>query len=184
LARELEVGVMALYGYVRTKDELFDGVTDAIIRQLDLTADPASPRDEQLATIFTKLPESLDRQPGARELLLLRSAEGPAINRVRETGTGILRSAGYRPARSLHAPGPVLLHTRLCRNHESAEVNVRTFPDFAQALLAYPERTAGDAYTAGLRFLIDGIAPNVNRNEWRSGSPSRRFKPDHRRRRP
>jgi hypothetical protein len=69
---------------------------------------------------------------------------------------------------------------------QSLRNSARVIPDpaAAGASSAPALQTARDAYTAGLRFLIDGIAPNVNRNEWRSGSPSRRFKPDHRRRRP
>jgi AcrR family transcriptional regulator len=174
LARDLDVGVMTLYGYIRTKDELLDSVTDAILRQLDLTVDPASPWDQQLATIFTRLLDSLDRQPGARELLLLRSAEGPASDQVRETVIRILRSAGYTPAQSLHALAilysftlgyAATSHRSRAASHEFGQVNVRTSPYLAEALLAYPERTTRETYTTGLQFLIDGIAANLDRND-------------------
>ena len=167
LARELDVGVMTLYSYVRTKDELLDGVADTIVGSLDLSYDSAATWDEQLATIFTKLLDSLDRQPAARELFLLRSAEGPALNALRESVIRVLRTAGYSAGQSLHALAVLYSftlgfaatrHRVHANSHTFGEVNVIGSPFLAEALLAYPERASIDSYAVGLRFLLDGIA--------------------------
>ncbi|MFE3002167.1 TetR/AcrR family transcriptional regulator C-terminal domain-containing protein [Nocardia sp. NPDC059246] len=42
--------------------------------------------------------------------------------------------------------------------HDFAEVNVRTHPYLAEALLVCPERATTETFASGLQFLIEGIA--------------------------
>ncbi|MFE3001702.1 TetR/AcrR family transcriptional regulator [Nocardia sp. NPDC059246] len=167
LARDLEVGAMTLYGYIRTKEELLDGVADLALSQLDLSTDESAPWEEQITTIFTKILLGLEDRPGIRELLVLRSAHGPTINLIREKVIRILRTAGYTPAQSVHALAMLYSftlgfaaasHRSGATDNDFAEVNVRTHPYLAEALLAYPERTTMQTFASGFRFLLEGIA--------------------------
>lgn len=79
LARELGVGVMSLYHYVKTKDDLVDGLAEVSIAELDITVAAERPWDEELIRIGTELHRALRAHPSAIQLLLTRTRPPPSF---------------------------------------------------------------------------------------------------------
>jgi AcrR family transcriptional regulator len=94
LADELDVGVMSLYYYVSSKDELIGGMVDAVFSEVEL---PPTDLDWKTAmrrrAISTR--EVLNRHRWAVGLMESRALPGPASFRVHNAVLGILREAGF-----------------------------------------------------------------------------------------
>jgi AcrR family transcriptional regulator len=102
LAPELGVEAMSLYTHVRNKDDLLDGMADAVIGEIPISADgpdwKASLREMALAARGVVL-----RHPWAPQLIETRTAPGPAALQYINAVLGILRGAGFSVAQAHHA---------------------------------------------------------------------------------
>ena len=166
LARALGVGTMSLYVYVRTKDEILDGIADRAIEGWHLTVDPATSWDEQVIGIFVEIERQLEAQPGVLELLLLRSVEGPSVNAVRDTVVTIFLTAGFPPDHALQALGMLYAHTlgfaasahRAGRDaHEFENLPPSSYPRLSQVARHYDSRATPEAFRTGLGYLLAGL---------------------------
>ena len=92
LAVELDVGVMTLYSYVRTKDEILDALTDLALSELELPDTGAW--HEQLAQLFTNLHALLVAHPSVARIEAIRPLVGPAALRAADRGLGLLAEGG------------------------------------------------------------------------------------------
>ena len=63
LAARLGVVPGALYRHVRSKEQLYDLVLDAVLAEVDCRADPAQPWTAQVATLAHRLRGALDTTP-------------------------------------------------------------------------------------------------------------------------
>jgi AcrR family transcriptional regulator len=94
LADELGVGVMSLYHYVSSKDELITGMVDIVFGEIEL---PPADVDWQTAmrqrAISTR--NTLNRHRWAVGLMESRAMPGPASFRVHNAVLGYLREAGF-----------------------------------------------------------------------------------------
>ncbi|MDQ3893663.1 MAG: TetR/AcrR family transcriptional regulator [Actinomycetota bacterium] len=94
LAGELGVGVMSLYYYVASKDELITGMVDVVFSEIEL---PSTDVDWKMAmrqrAISTR--NALARHPWAVGLMESRATPGPASFRVHNAVLGYLREAGF-----------------------------------------------------------------------------------------
>ena len=101
LAQELGVEAMSLYTHVRNKDDLLDGMVDAVIGQIPISADgagwKASLRQMALAARSVIL-----RHPWAARTIETRSAPGPAALRYVNAVIGIFREGGFSIAQAHH----------------------------------------------------------------------------------
>ena len=101
LAQELGVEAMSLYTHVRNKDDLLDGMVDAVIGQIPISADgagwKASLRQMALAARTVVL-----RHPWAARTIETRSAPGPAALRYVNAVIGIFREGGFSIAQAHH----------------------------------------------------------------------------------
>ena len=101
LAQELGVEAMSLYTHVRNKDDLLDGMVDAVIGQIPISADgagwKASLRQMALAARSVIL-----RHPWAARTIETRSAPGPAALRYINAVLGIFREGGFSIAQAHH----------------------------------------------------------------------------------
>ena len=101
LAQELGVEAMSLYTHVRNKDDLLDGMVDAVIGQVPISADgagwKASLRQMALAARSVIL-----RHPWAARTIETRSAPGPAALRYVNAVIGIFREGGFSIAQAHH----------------------------------------------------------------------------------
>jgi AcrR family transcriptional regulator len=102
LAQELGVEAMSLYTHVRNKNDLLDGMTDAVISQIPMSADgagwKASLRQLALAARSIML-----RHPWAPRTVETQTAPGPAALHYVNSVLGILREGGFSIAQTHHA---------------------------------------------------------------------------------
>jgi AcrR family transcriptional regulator len=102
LAQELGVEAMSLYTHVRNKDDLLDGMVDAVIGKIPTSADGAdwktSLRQMALAARSVVL-----THPWAPRPIQSRTTPGYATMRYINTVLGVLREGGFTVAQAHHA---------------------------------------------------------------------------------
>lgn len=102
LARELDVEAMSLYTHVRNKDDLLDGMVDAVIGQIPTDGDgpdwKASLRRIVLAARGVVL-----RHPWAPRTIQTRATPGLAVLNYVNAVIGVLREGGFSVAQAHHA---------------------------------------------------------------------------------
>jgi len=102
LGRELGVEAMALYRHVRHKDDLLDGVVEAIVGEIE----PSQPGDDWKQALRTQILGAravMLRHPWARRVLEERGVGGPATLGYIESVLAILRAGGFSVDLAHHA---------------------------------------------------------------------------------
>ncbi|MEV4840753.1 TetR/AcrR family transcriptional regulator [Nonomuraea sp. NPDC049486] len=102
VAARLGVTAMALYRHVRSKDDLLDGLVEALLTEFP-PPDPGLPWRERLALTATAVRASAGRHPAVFPLLLRRPAETDQARRVRDGVLAALREAGLDDERAARA---------------------------------------------------------------------------------
>jgi AcrR family transcriptional regulator len=102
LAQELGVKPMALYHHVANKDEILDGIVDAVFSEIELPSAGGDWRAEMRRRALSAR-RVLRRHPWAIALLQSRTNPGPATLRHHDTMIGTLRRAGFSVAMTAHA---------------------------------------------------------------------------------
>ena len=102
LAQELGVEAMSLYTHVRNKDDLLDGMVDAVIGEIPATADGAGWQAalRQMALAARAVVLTHPWAPGPIES---RAAPGPAAMHYINTVLGVLREGGFTVVQAHHA---------------------------------------------------------------------------------
>jgi AcrR family transcriptional regulator len=98
IAARLGVVPGALYRHVRSKEELYDLVLDAVLAEVDYQGDPGAPGAERVAALAHRLRAVLENNPGIAALLRARDPVSPAALTLAEAFLAPLRAAGL--------PGP------------------------------------------------------------------------------
>src|SRR5271166_1937319 len=94
LARRLGVVPGALYRHVRSKEQLYDLILDAVLAEVDCRTDPALPWTAQLAMLANRLRAVLENHPGIAALLKTRDPVSPASLALAEAFLAPLQAAG------------------------------------------------------------------------------------------
>ena len=102
LAQELGVEAMSLYTHVRNKDDLLDGMVDAVIGEIPISADGADWKTS-LRQIVLAARSVVLTHPWAPQPIASRTTLGPAMLRYVNTVLGILREGGFTIAQAHHA---------------------------------------------------------------------------------
>jgi AcrR family transcriptional regulator len=102
LGEELGVEAMSLYTHVAGKDDLLDGMTDAVFAEIDL---PAEDQDWRTAMRDRALSAraALVRHPWSIRLMQSRTSPGPATLRHHDSVIGTLRRSGFSLELTAHA---------------------------------------------------------------------------------
>jgi AcrR family transcriptional regulator len=103
LAEELGIGVMTLYGYVRDKDELYEGVMLLAFAEMQLNQIPDSPWYEQIRTSARQLHDLCQRHPNLTTTLLADRKSHPGLFYARERIFVAMQDAGFPTKVALHA---------------------------------------------------------------------------------
>ncbi|HEY7833075.1 MAG TPA: TetR/AcrR family transcriptional regulator [Ktedonobacterales bacterium] len=111
LARRLDAGVMTLYSYVRSKQELLDEVAMHAIAEVRLGASDPQDSSATLLSWGRGLRDVLLAHPGVAGVLASRAVIGPGIFRGVEGLLHRLRAAGLPPETALRAIYAVLIFT-------------------------------------------------------------------------
>jgi AcrR family transcriptional regulator len=95
LARELRVGEMTLYGYIRTKEEILDALGDSLIGRLSpRTFDPGRDWADQVVELFVEVHGLLAAHPEVGGLFATRHVVGPGSARALEMILALLHAGG------------------------------------------------------------------------------------------
>jgi TetR/AcrR family transcriptional regulator, tetracycline repressor protein len=84
IAARLGVVPGALYRHVRSKEQLYDLVLDAVLAEVDCRPDPSAPWAAQVAVLAYRLRAVLENNPGIAALLKARDPVSPASLAVAE----------------------------------------------------------------------------------------------------
>jgi AcrR family transcriptional regulator len=174
LADELGLGVMTLYNYFRTKDELLDSVCGHALEPLRTEPAAGASWERQLESAIRGLHLVLADNPGVLEVFATRSVYGPTLDQVRETLLGILHAAGFPTRQAIHALGALVSYavgftvTERARSPKSARVDPAArfralspdeYPHLVAAAEEYQEYVSAAAFEYGLHHLIDALRP-------------------------
>src|SRR5438132_3766164 len=176
LARRLECGVMTIYGYVDSKEDLLDAIALRGLADLrlprPLPAEPAA----ILAAWGRALRLTLLEHPSLPVIFLTQAVIGPGIFRGIEALLGGLGRAGMRPVAGLHAIYAVLIYTtgfvawelpRTVRQSQSvyaatwrrefAGLAPQDLPLTASVLDELPRLAGAEQFDLGLTALAAGL---------------------------
>jgi TetR/AcrR family transcriptional regulator, tetracycline repressor protein len=95
LAADIGVTPMALYWHFRSKEDLLEGLAEAIWGEIEVRVDPALSWSQQLRGGMESLVSVLRAHPCAARLLIDHEAKNEAMANVTEAALEILRSAGF-----------------------------------------------------------------------------------------
>ncbi len=94
IAARLGVVPGALYRHVRSKEQLYDLVLDAVLAEVDFEVDRGAPWAAQVAALAYRLRAVLENHPGIAALLKARDPVSPASLTLAEAFLAPLRAAG------------------------------------------------------------------------------------------
>ncbi|HEY1966476.1 MAG TPA: TetR/AcrR family transcriptional regulator C-terminal domain-containing protein [Pseudonocardia sp.] len=171
VADELGVGAMTIYSYVRSKEEMLDGIATRVLG--NLPADDPS-RDgwrERLELAAHHLHVALRDHPGVAQIVGSHRGPIPALDHYREKMLGILLDAGIPAGRAgqvlsalaAYAAGFAHIEQSRAGNEPSDEVRrLRRlprdeFPHLSDNAEAYANHVSQEAFTLGLRSFIAGL---------------------------
>jgi AcrR family transcriptional regulator len=177
LGEDLGVEAMSLYTHVASKDDLLDGMVDAVFAEIELPSGRAdwrrSMRDRAISARVV-----LNRHPWAIRLMQSRTAPGPATLHHHDTVIGTLRAAGFPVELTAHAfsaidayvYGFALQEASLPFDtaEEAAEVGASMFermpagayPHLVELTVEHilqPGYDYGDEFEFGLDLVLDGL---------------------------
>jgi TetR/AcrR family tetracycline transcriptional repressor len=176
LARRLDAGVMTLYGYVRSKQELLDAVAMRAIAEVRVPDLDAADQRAILLSWGRGLRTVLLVHPGVAGIIARRAVIGTGIFRGVETLVGPLRREGFDAASAVRAVYAVLIYTlgfvmwETPRVHEQppsayaaqwregfARLPEGAFPHVAAALPALGTLASEEQFELGLHALVTGL---------------------------
>jgi AcrR family transcriptional regulator len=183
LADELGVKPMTVYYYVKSKEEILDGIVDIVFAEIEL---PTVGRDWR--TELTRRARSargvLRTHPWAIPLLESRTSPGPATLRHHDAVLGVLRAGGFSAEATAHAyalldaylyghavqeaslpfegpEGPAEVAPQVVESMSLAG----DFPHLTEMMTSYylrPGYNFADEFQIGLDAILDALA------QWRS----------------
>jgi AcrR family transcriptional regulator len=171
LAQQCDVGVMTLYGYVKTKEELLGLLADRFLADTDLP-DPAAPWRDQLSSIIHSVRAAMLEHPALVPIIATQRLHGRSAHRGAEAVFAALGATGLPDSDTLAAFAALTSFTVGSVQRELGTASPTTAPDlaalgpaefpYASALLRElathePLRDFED----GLRFVVDGIAARI-----------------------
>jgi AcrR family transcriptional regulator len=176
LAQRLDCGVMTIYGYVDSKEDLLDAIALRGLADLRLPRPlPAEPTAVLLAW-GRALRQTLLEHPSMPVIFLSRAVIGPGIFRGIEALLGGLTRCGMPAAVGLHAVYAVLIYTtgfvawelpRTRRQSEAdyaaswrrgfAELEPRDFPLTGSVVAELPLLAGDEQFETGLSALVGGL---------------------------
>lgn len=102
IAKPLGVEAMSLYNHVKGREDVLDGMVDAVFAEIDLPPTDVDWRTAMRHRAYSAR-EALRRHPWAVALMDSRTSPGPATLRHHDAVLGTLRGAGFSLAMAAHA---------------------------------------------------------------------------------
>jgi AcrR family transcriptional regulator len=184
VADELGMGVMTLYGYVRNKEEMIEGVTALAFAELEGTAAMDSAWEERLRDEVDQLYRVSRRHPHLVALILAQTSASPGMFRLRERMLATLLDAGFDELRALQALGiltsyalgfgSVRAGAAIDLPERIRELPVEGFPRLHDVADRYAAHLGDEAFKHGLDLLLSGLRSDLEtalRQSPRPGTP-------------
>ncbi len=177
LGEELGVEAMSLYNHVANKDDLLDGMIDAVFSEIDLPFGPADWKTAMRERAVSAR-EALSRHPWAIGLMESRSSPGPATLRHHDAVIGSLREAGFSIELAAHAysvldsyiygfalqeanlPFDTAEGTAQVVQTILAQLSADEYPHLTELAVEHvlqPGYEYGNEYEFGLDLILDGL---------------------------
>jgi AcrR family transcriptional regulator len=181
LAQELGVEAMSLYTHVRNKEDLLDGMVDAVTGLIPVDAGPADRSTVDWSASLRRMALGargvMLRHPWAPRVIETRAAPGPAVLAYINAVLGVLREGGFSVAQAhsaLHILGSRMFGFTRDLFAESANADAEAAPSLPPgfaAVFPYAAEMAvavahGGAlgpcdddveFGFGLGFILDGL---------------------------
>jgi AcrR family transcriptional regulator len=186
IAEECGVGVMTLYGYVRTKEEILGVLSDRLLGEVQLPATPDGPWTEQVADVFRSVHRVFSAHPELAQIATTQPIDGLAAYRGAEIVLAALRGAGFDDDEAVCAFDALICYTagftqrqiafetptipssdRLARLHH---LPADDFPNLLALAPLFVSPRLDQRFEQGLALLIDGLAQRL---EHRAGPAGR-----------
>ncbi|MEU8125135.1 TetR/AcrR family transcriptional regulator [Spirillospora sp. NPDC049024] len=110
VAKELGMSTMALYRYVRDREELEGLVVDLVYAEVDTTPPPAGPWEDRIESMALRMRAAFGAHASIVPLTLTRRHDSAGSLRWGETVAGILADAGFTGPRAAIAMRALLAH--------------------------------------------------------------------------
>lgn len=177
LASSLDSKPMSLYHYVANKDEVLDGIVDAVFAEID-RPDPGEAWRTEMTRRAHSARAVLVRHPWALALMESRTSPGPETLRHHDAMLATLRAGGFSLALTAHAYamidafiyGFALQEASLPFDdadsaHDVAQpildgFDLGLYPsmaEFATDHVMQPGYSFGDSFSFGLDLILDGL---------------------------
>ena len=175
LGAELGVEAMSLYNHVPNKDALLDGVTETMLREIEMPAVGDQPWDEAMRSACRSFRHVLLSHPNAMPLIAARPEVTPEAFAPIELSLGLFREAGFEPQEMVLAHwlvvGFVLGHVGFQvasplgdPDRIDSEIAMRkqllppaTFPNIHASLPYLEECDFDSGFEFGLDTIVDGL---------------------------
>jgi AcrR family transcriptional regulator len=167
LAAALDVKPMSLYNHVQGKEDLLDGMVDAVFARID-RPDPQGHWRSEMRARSVSVRAVLARHPWALALMDSRSSPGPATLAHHDAVAGVLLNGGFSPALAARAYtvvdsyvyGFVLQEAAFPDAAPEAGEAIGDYPYLAALAAGHlmrPEYAFADDFEPGLDLVLDGI---------------------------
>jgi AcrR family transcriptional regulator len=173
LAERCGVGVMTIYGYVRTKEELLAVLADRYLSEIDLP-DPALRWQDQMVTLFCSVRDVMRKHPTLVPIIANQRLDRRSAYRGAEVVCAALRANGL-PDREVITSFATLtsftvgsVQRELAALGSPARPGLASLPatEFPNVVSLFGPLVSGDAeqnFTDGLQLVIDAIATRMPR---------------------
>lgn len=171
LAERCGVGVMTIYGYVRTKEEILAVLADRYIAEIDLP-EPTMRWQDQLATLYRSVRDVMLAHPMLVPIIANQRLDGRSAYRGAEVVCSALRATGMSDPDVLTAFATLTSFTvgSVQRELGTKEATSRPglaalpaaeFPNVVALFGPLVAREAAQDFSDGLQLVIDAIASRV-----------------------
>jgi AcrR family transcriptional regulator len=173
LAERCGVGVMTIYGYVRTKEELLAVLADRYLAEIELP-NPAMQWQDQLVALYRSLREVMLKHPTLAPIIANQRLDRRSAYRGAEVVCAALRATGMRDREVITSFATLTSFTVGSVQRELAAMDSDARPglaflpeaEFPNVVALFGPLVTGDAeqnFCDGLQLVIDAIATRIPR---------------------
>jgi AcrR family transcriptional regulator len=169
LAAQLGVTPMALYRYVRNKDELLDAVVEELLARIRLPRRSGTDWRRWLEAIAQSLRRLFVEHPVAISAFARGPVTTPTARRRLEQSVEMLTAAGFTPDEAVKAYAAVHTYTVGFSTLEATRRSNANPRDLAVPVaeldslhVSIHQFVSDDQFTYGLRALLSGLTPSAS----------------------
>jgi len=173
LAERCGVGVMTIYGYVRTKEELLAVLADRYLAEIELP-EPAMRWQDQLVALYCSVREVMLKHPTLVPIIANQRLDRRSAYRGAEVVCAALRATGMSDRDVITSFATVTSFTvgsvqrELAAMDSAARPGLASLPaaEFPNVISLFGPLVTGDAqqdFCDGLQLVIDAVATRIPR---------------------